>query len=53
MSEESLRGEPLSDADYVALEPSWITRDLADQAMLRRVSTAENGMRRSASRGML
>jgi hypothetical protein len=41
MSDGSRRGEPLSEADYVALESSWITRDLADQAMLRRVSSAE------------
>jgi hypothetical protein len=40
MNERS-RGESLSDADYIALDSSWITRDLADQAMLRRVSSAE------------
>jgi len=36
-----LRGEPLRDADYAALEGSWIWRELADQAMLRRVSSTE------------
>lgn len=35
------RGEPLRDADYAALERSWITRQLANQAILRRVSSAE------------
>jgi hypothetical protein len=30
-------GEPLSEADYKNLEASWITRELADAAMLRRV----------------
>src|SRR3984957_630665 len=35
------RGEPLTDADYDSLESSWITRELADQALLRRVSSAE------------
>jgi Domain of unknown function (DUF3854) len=34
-------GGPLTDADYAKLERSWITRDLADQALLRRVSSPE------------
>jgi hypothetical protein len=36
-----LRGESLQAADYAALEGSWITPELADQAMLRRVSSME------------
>src|ERR1700691_477430 len=35
------RGEPLTDADYASLERCWITRDLADQALLRHLSSAE------------
>jgi predicted P-loop ATPase len=31
--------EPLSDRDYASLEERWITRDIADGAYLRRVST--------------
>jgi len=38
---EPTRGEPLSEADFEALESSWITRDLAEQAKLRRVSGTE------------
>src|SRR5215469_10832787 len=34
-------GSPLADADYAALENSWILRELADQAMLRRVNDEE------------
>src|SRR5260370_38769153 len=34
-------GEPLSEADYKNLEASWITRELADAAMLRRVDAYE------------
>jgi hypothetical protein len=34
-------GEPLSDTDYATLESSWITREIADQAMLRRVNSHE------------
>jgi hypothetical protein len=30
-------GGPLTEADYAALEASWITREIVDQAMLRRV----------------
>src|ERR1035437_950393 len=37
----NMRGEPLTDSDYTSLEGSWITPDLADQALLRRVSSAE------------
>jgi hypothetical protein len=37
----SERGEPLHNTDYSALESSWITRDLADQARLRRVSSPD------------
>ena len=37
----NLRGEPLRDVDYSALESSWISREVADQAMLRRVSSVE------------
>lgn len=35
-------GGPLSESDYATLESSWITREIADQAMLRRVD-AEQG----------
>ena len=34
-------GGPLSDRDYATLESSWITRDIADAAMLRRVDESE------------
>lgn len=34
-------GGPLNDQDYAALEASWISRDIADQAMLRRVDGIE------------
>jgi hypothetical protein len=34
-------GSPLTEADYEALATSWITRDLADQAMIRRVDSRE------------
>src|SRR5437899_2809464 len=30
-------GGPLNDRDYADLEASWITREIADEAMLRRV----------------
>jgi hypothetical protein len=34
-------GGPLTDSDYAKLERSWITRELADQALLRRVTSPE------------
>jgi hypothetical protein len=34
-------GKPLTEADYANLAASWITRELADQAMLCRVSADE------------
>jgi hypothetical protein len=34
-------GGPLTKADYAMLSKSWITKDLADQAHLRRVKSAE------------
>src|ERR1035438_10873429 len=34
-------GGPLNDQDYAALEASWISRDIADQAMPRRVDGIE------------
>jgi len=34
-------GGPLTEADYAALAKSWITREVADAAMLRRVGDAE------------
>jgi hypothetical protein len=34
-------GSPLTDADYASLEGSWISRDIADRAMLRRVNAQE------------
>ncbi|HXP87806.1 MAG TPA: DUF3854 domain-containing protein [Bryobacteraceae bacterium] len=34
-------GRPLTETDYVTLEASWINRELADQAMLRRVDDPE------------
>jgi hypothetical protein len=35
-------GGPLTEADYAALADSWITREIADEAMLRRVD-AQSG----------
>src|SRR5665213_1876374 len=35
------RGMPLSEGDFAALEISWISRELANQAVLRRVSSIE------------
>ena len=37
----NLRGEPLLDSDYAALEARWISREQADAAFLRRVDTFE------------
>ncbi len=34
-------GKPLTEGDYAALAKSWITRELAEEAMLRRVDTHE------------
>ena len=34
-------GGPLSEDDYAALAASWITRELADEAMLRRVNAQD------------
>ena len=34
-------GGPLTEKDYDALDKSWISRELADAAMLRRVETQE------------
>jgi hypothetical protein len=34
-------GGPLAESDYEALAKSWITRELADQAMLRRVDAQQ------------
>ena len=34
-------GGPLTEKDYAILDESWITRELADAAMLRRVETRE------------
>ena len=34
-------GAPLADSDYAALAESWITREIADAAALRRVDTRE------------
>lgn len=34
-------GSPLNEDDYAALAKSWITRELAEEAMLRRVDTYE------------
>jgi hypothetical protein len=36
-----LPGKPLRDADYQKLESSWITPELADQALLRRVTSGD------------
>ena len=44
MTNSSVRfswGGPLSEDDYAGLDRSWITRDLADQALLRRVTSVE------------
>lgn len=35
------RGGPLTDADYASLRKSWITKELADQAHLRRLTSSE------------
>jgi hypothetical protein len=37
-------GGPLTERDYGVLEKSWITRDIADQALLRRVTSAEGAL---------
>src|SRR6266700_1565653 len=34
-------GGPLTESDYEALAKSWINRELADQAMLRRVDSQQ------------
>jgi hypothetical protein len=34
-------GKPLTEEDYIAFIASWISRDIADQALLRRVDTIE------------
>src|SRR5215472_7233493 len=34
-------GGPLADSDYAALAASWISRQIADEAMLRRVGSEE------------
>jgi hypothetical protein len=34
-------GEPLAESDYSALGESWITKEIADEARLRRVDSAE------------
>lgn len=34
-------GGPLTESDYAALAASWITREIADEAMLRRVDAHE------------
>ncbi|MGA2717158.1 MAG: DUF3854 domain-containing protein [Bryobacteraceae bacterium] len=34
-------GEPLAESDLAAIEASWITKEIADQAMLRRVDATE------------
>jgi hypothetical protein len=34
-------GSPLSESDYATLDSSWITREIADAAMLRRVDECE------------
>ena len=50
----SLRGGQLAESDYLALERSWISRELADQAMLRRVLSFDGaeivGRRNNGSR---
>jgi hypothetical protein len=45
-------GSPLTAADYLALESSWITRELADSGMLRRVD-AEEGRQAVGQKGSL
>jgi len=40
-SDRSPRGGPLREADYETLERSWISRGLADQALLRRVISVD------------
>ncbi len=34
-------GGPLSESDYATLDSSWISREVADEAMLRRVDEYE------------
>ena len=34
-------GKPLTESDYATLAKSWITREIADAAMLRRVEDFE------------
>src|SRR5713101_4692576 len=34
-------GQPLTESDYATLAASWITREIADAAMLRRVASFE------------
>jgi hypothetical protein len=34
-------GRPLTEGDYATLEASWITREIADEAMLRRIDADE------------
>lgn len=36
-------GKPLSESDYATLDASWISREIADAAMLRRVDEYEAG----------
>ena len=38
-----LRGDPLTPADYQALEARWIDRETADRAFLRRVASQDGG----------
>jgi hypothetical protein len=40
----SLDGAPLTENDYSVLGKSWITRELADQAQLRRVTSPEGAV---------
>ena len=37
----NLRGKPLTDSDYENLLQSWIDRESADKALLRRVNSIE------------
>ena len=50
-------GGPLNDVDYAALAACWITREVADAAMLRRVNTLEGreivGQKRRDCAGLL
>jgi hypothetical protein len=50
-------GGPLNEADYVALARCWITQEVADAAMLRRVNTLEGqqivGQKRRDCAGLL